>query len=172
MHPGREKMIPERTDESVRDKKGMNRVPDEMVIGDIMSTDFTKVLPDTPVETIVKHFSARGCSDLVVADREGHFLGVITPYDLLTTISPEVGIRSRKRATCIECLISGSVSTASDLMTRSHITVKEDTPIPEGIRLLERHRHPDLVVINGDGVVTGIVEICNIISHLRIVGHL
>jgi CBS domain-containing protein len=165
-------MAPERTDESAGNKKGMSMNPDEMVIRDIMSTDFTGVLPDTPVETIAKHFSARGCGDLVVADSSGHFLGVITPFDLLTAVSPEVGIRSRKRATCIECLISGSVRTASDLMTRSHITVKEDTPIPEGIRLLERHRHPDLVVINGDGVVIGIVGICDIISHLRIVSHL
>ncbi len=165
-------MVPERTDESAEHKKGKIMDPDEMFIRDIMSTGFTRVLPDTPVETIVTHFSARGCSDLVVTDTSGHFLGVITPYDLLTAVSPEVGIRSRKRATCIDCLISGTVRTASDLMTRSHITVKESTSIPEGIRLLERHRHPDLVVINDDGVVIGVVEICNIISHLRIVGHL
>lgn len=165
-------MAPEKTGEPAENKKGMIRDPDEMVIRDIMNTGFTAVLPDTPVETIVTHFSAQGCSDLVVTDSQGRFLGVITPYDLLTAVSPEAGIRSRKRATCIECLIGGSVSKASDLMTRSHITVREDTPIPEGIRLLERHRHPDLVVVNDDGVVIGIVEICNIISHLRIVGHL
>jgi Mg/Co/Ni transporter MgtE (contains CBS domain) len=165
-------MSPERAGGPGGREKRSGTTPDEMVVTDIMSTDFIRVLPDTPVETIATHFSARGCSDLVVTDNRGHFLGVITPYDLLTAVSPEAGIRSRKRATCIECLISGSVSSAADLMTRSHITVKADTLIPEAIRLLERHRHPDLVVINDGGEVIGVIGICNIISHLRIVGHL
>jgi CBS domain-containing protein len=164
-------MMPEKTGESAGNKKGLSTDPDEMLIRDIMSADFPSVLPDTPVDTILTHFSSRGCSDLVVADSRGHFLGVITPYDLIFAVIPEVGIRSRKRAACIDCLISGNIRTAADLMTRSHITIQEDTPIPEGIRLLERYRHPVLVVINNEEVVIGIVEICDIISHLRIVGH-
>jgi CBS domain-containing protein len=164
-------MMPEKTGESAGNKKGLSTDPDEMVIRDIMNTDFPRVLPDTPVATLLTYFSSRGCSDLVVADSSGHFHGVITPYDLFSAVSPEVGVRSRKRATCIDCLISGNIRTAADLMTRSHITVQENTPIPEGIRLLERHRHPVLIVTDDDGVVIGIVEICDIISHLRIVGH-
>lgn len=141
-----------------------------LTAGDLMTRDFETFRPDTPIALCISHFSQRGCRDLVITDSDGRFLGVVTPFDLLTQISPTIGVRSRKKSGCIECIIRGDASTADDIMTRQHITVHEDTPVSEALRLLEKYHHPDLVVINREGIVRGVIEICSIISHLRLSG--
>lgn len=143
-----------------------------LISSDLMTHDFERILPETPIDHCITHFSRRRCRDLVVTDREGHFLGVITPFDLLTQLSPTIGVRSRKKSGCIECIIQGDASTAEDIMTRQHITVHADTPVTEALRLLEKFHHPDLVVVDRQGVAEGIVEICTIIAHLRVIGNI
>lgn len=143
-----------------------------IIARDIMSRDFTRVAPDTPLPDIITRFSGKDCPDLVVTDQDGIFRGVITPFDLMTHLNPIIGVRSRRKVSCIECMIMGDASVAADIMTRGHLTVREDTPIVEVLRLLEKYHHPDLFVIDDRGVALGVVSICGIISHLRIIGHL
>lgn len=143
-----------------------------IVARDIMSRDFARVAPDTPLADIITRFSGKDCPDLVVTDQNGIFRGVITPFDLMTHLNPIIGVRSRRKVSCIECMIMGDASVAGDIMTRGHLTVREETPIVEVLRLLEKYHHPDLFVIDDSGVALGVVSICGIISHLRIIGHL
>lgn len=145
---------------------------DQIAISNLMTRDFERIFPDTPIAHCITHFSQKGCRDLVVVDHEDRFLGIVTPVDLLTQLSPAIGVRSRKKSGCIECIIRGDASTADDIMSRKHITVHEDTPVAEALRLLEKYHHPDLVVVDSGGVVIGVVEICTIISHLRVSGRI
>lgn len=143
-----------------------------VIARDIMSRDFTRVTPDTPLADIITRFSGKDCPDLVVTDQDGTFRGVITPFDLMTHLNPIIGVRTRRKVSCIECMIMGDASVAGDIMTRGHLTVREETPIVEVLRLLEKYHHPDLFVIDDKGVTLGVVSICGILSHLRIIGHL
>jgi predicted transcriptional regulator len=139
---------------------------------DIMSREFARVAPDTPLADIITHFSGEDCPDLVVTGHDGYFLGVITPFDLMTHLNPIIGVKSRRKVSCIECMVRGDASVAADIMTRGHLTVQEETPVGEVLRLLEKYHHPDLFVTDEQGVTLGVVSICRIISHLRIIGHL
>lgn len=143
-----------------------------IVARDIMSPDFARAAPDTSLYDIITRFSETVCQDLVVTDHEGIFRGVITPFDLMTHLNPIIGVRTRRKVSCIECMVMGDASVAGDIMTRGHLTVREDTPIVEVLRLLEKYHHPDLVVVDERGVALGVVSICAILSHLRIIGHL
>lgn len=156
---------------SDKDKKKTEAIKD-IVVADIMSRDFDYISPQEPIETIITEFSTGRCNDLIVADDNRRFLGVITPNDLISHVNLSMGVRSRKKAPCIECLLRGDASVAEDIMARSHITISEDTPVLEALRLLEKYRHPDLVVTDKDGIAIGVLGICSIISHLRVVGHL
>ncbi|HUU75201.1 MAG TPA: CBS domain-containing protein [Methanoregulaceae archaeon] len=156
---------------SEKTKKTAEAIKD-IVVEDIMSVDFEYISPQEPIDAIIKEFSSGRCSDLIVADTDGRFLGVITPIDLISHVNPSMGVRSRKKAPCIECILRGDASVAEDIMARSHITISVDTPIVEALRLLEKYRHPDLVVTDKDGITIGVLGICSIISHLRVVGHL
>lgn len=149
-------------------RKTVEKGFDFLIVSDLMTRDFISIPPDTPIDQCIAHFSQRGCRDLLVVDNRGSFLGVVTPFDLLTQISPTIGVRSRKKSGCIECILSGDASTADDIMARKHIVVHQNTPVTEAIRLLEKYHHPDLVVLDDKGIVIGVLEICSIIARLRV----
>jgi len=144
----------------------------DIIVRDIMSGDFDRIPPQMPIDRILHELSSRKCADLVVVDDDGTFLGVVSPFDLVDHVNPAMGVRSGKKAPCIECLMRGDALVAEDLMSRGHVTVTEETPVVEALRLLEKYRHPDLVVIDREGIAVGVLGICSIISHLRLVGHL
>lgn len=144
----------------------------DIIVRDIMSGNFDRIPPQMPIDRILHELSSRRCADLVVVDDAGKFLGLVSPFDLVSHVNPAMGVRSGKKAPCIECLLRGDALVAEDLMSRGHVTVTEETPVVEALRLLEKYRHPDLVVVNKDGIVVGALRICSIISHLRLVGHL
>lgn len=143
-----------------------------IVTGDLMSSDFTRVATDTTIDEILALVSRKSCRDLLVIDQEGVFRGVITPFDLMMHLNPVIGVRSRKKAPCIECMITGNALIAEDIMSRGHVTARKETPVIEVLRLLEKYHHPDLVVVDEQGKPLGLIGICGIIAHLRIVGHL
>ncbi|MDI6718320.1 MAG: CBS domain-containing protein [Methanomicrobiales archaeon] len=145
---------------------------EEATAGSIMQNKIVTVPQDAPIEVVLEKFSKEGCRDLVVLDRSGRYLGVIMALDLLGSVSPIMGVRGRKRLPCIECLVRGGASTAETLMTRRHITIHKDAPIEEVMRAMEKNRHPDLIVVDDRGMAIGQIEVCNVISLLRLVGRL
>jgi CBS domain-containing protein len=143
-----------------------------IVTGELMSSDFTLVATDTPIDEILTLVSGKSCPDLLVIDQEGIFRGVITPFDLMMHLNPVIGVRTRRKAPCIECMITGNALTAEDIMSRGHLSARKETPVVEVLRLLEKYHHPNLVVVDERGKPVGVIGICGIIAHLRIVGHL
>jgi CBS domain-containing protein len=144
----------------------------EIPLTGVINPEFDTILPETPLESIFAQFAEQRCDDLVVVDPEGRFLGVIAALDLLATVGPIVGLRSMKRSSCIECLVKTGISTAADVMRRGHITIAKDRTVGDAIRIMEKNRHPYLFAIEGDGKVIGKIAVCDIIAHLRVVGHL
>ncbi|MDH7593949.1 MAG: CBS domain-containing protein [Methanomicrobiales archaeon] len=131
----------------------------------LMRQDLNTVPPDMPLVMVFTRFLSAGCEDLVVIDAEGRFLGVITALDLIATVGPTAGVRSRRRGTCIECLVQQGKITARDVMGRHHITISAEGTVGEAIRLMERNRYGDLFILDDDGRVTGRISACDIIGH-------
>ncbi len=144
----------------------------EISLTEVMYPIVDTIPPDTPLESIFTLFAEDRCDDLVVVDPQGRFLGVITALDLLAAVGPIVGVRSMKRSSCIECLVKTGISTAADVMKRGHITISRERTIGDAIRIMEKNRHPDLFVIDEGERVIGKIAVCDIIAHLRVVGHL
>lgn len=140
--------------------------PEDTPIIEIMQTDFARVHPETPVAEIYRSFTRRGCVDIIVCDEECRFLGIITRMDLLSGITPGMGIRSRRKLGCLECLHKSAARHAGDLMTRSHVTVPAFATIAETLLAMEKNRHPDVIVVNDDGIALGLVEMCDIVAFL------
>ncbi|MDH7510493.1 MAG: CBS domain-containing protein [Methanolinea sp.] len=147
-----------------RNGKGIS--PDTIPLSDLVRGTFTKVGPRTPLPFCIHHIIADRCRDLYVTDDGGRFLGVITPSDILAHLGPGMGVRSRKKSHHLGTLLSRDDLCAEDIMSRGHIAVMQDTPLSEALRLMEKHHHPDLVVVNREGVLVGIVDVCSILSYL------
>jgi CBS domain-containing protein len=138
----------------------------ETPITSVMHTSFPSVHPDTPIAEIYRSFTQQACRDIIVCDEVNRFLGMITRLDMLSAITPGIGIRSRKKRGCLECLVKSAAKHAGDIMSRSHITIPNTATIADALIAMEKNRHPDIIVVDEKGTALGIVEMCNIIAYL------
>lgn len=138
----------------------------EVPVGEIMETEFPRVGPSTPLAACISLMSSSGCRGLYVTGDDGQFLGVVTPGDILAHILPEVGMGVRRKAHHLGTLLSGAPLVAADLMSQRHVTVPRDAPLPEAIRLLEKHPCHGLAVTDEGGVVVGVIDPCAVLMHL------
>ncbi len=137
-------------------------------VRDIMERDLDTIPPDTPVAEVLRSLSLQGRQRVAVVDQEGRLLGVLTDKDLLAAFADQkpgiwawlvakvpyfdVGRRyrdllERARQTC-----------AADFMRKDPITVLEDAPIDEAIRLMIRHHLKRLPVVDGKGTFRGLIS--------------
>ncbi len=137
-------------------------------VSDIMRRDTSTVFPDTPVEEVIRLIDCNDIQRVCVVDREGNFLGLISDRDLLTAFSgSHPGIwdyfvskipfteRGRQQAQLREDLRS---KTAGEVMNTNIVTVQEDAPINEAIRLMLERAIKRLPVVDSQGKFKGIVS--------------
>lgn len=135
-------------------------------IVELMRTDFPQVHPETPISEIFRSFAQKGCADVIVIDDAGKFLGIITRLDLLSSITPGMGIRSRRKMGCVACILMSAARHAREVMSRGHITVPDTYTLGDTLVFMEKARHPDVIVVNTNGIAIGHVEMCDIIAFL------
>jgi CBS domain-containing protein len=137
-------------------------------VSEIMRRDAHTVLPDTSVEEVVRVI---GCGDIqrvCVVDKEGYFLGLISDRDLLIAFSNRhPGIwdyfaskiplteRGRRNKELKEHL---HAKTADDVMNTNIVTVRENAPIEEAIRLMLEGTIKRLPVLDADGKFKGMIS--------------
>jgi CBS domain-containing protein len=138
------------------------------VIADIMHRDTAMVLPDTPVEEVLRLIDCSDIQRVCVVDQEGAFLGLIADRDLLAAFAEHplglwdyfvskmhVTERGRRHKELGEQL---RARTAGEVMNTDIITVQEDTPINEAIRLMLERAINRLPVLDAQGKFRGMVS--------------
>jgi CBS domain-containing protein len=131
-----------------------------MKVGDVMTKKVLSVKPEDTVANAVHVMLGAGISGLPVIDAGGKLAGVVTEGDFLRRA--ETGTE-RRRPRWLEFLIgpgrlAGEYANAharkvSEVMTADSVTVAEDTPLEEAVRLMERHRIKRLPVVKGNRVI-------------------
>ena len=139
---------------------------------DIMTSPVLSVEPDAAILQAVRIMLQRRISGLPVMDSEGHLLGIVTEGDLLRRA--ETGTQ-RKRGGWLEFLVGpGKLAEeyahahgrkVQDVMTPDPLTITEDTPLDEIVRLMEKRQIKRLPVIREQKVV-GIVSRANLVHAL------
>ncbi len=138
------------------------------LVADIMHRDIHAVLPDTPIEEIIPIIDSNDIQRIAVTDAEGRFLGMISDQDLLAAFSEHhPGIWERFASNLLFAkkeqrheLLGKELQekTAADVMKTELITVQEETPIDEAIRLMTDKGIKRLPVVAADGKFRGIVS--------------
>ena len=136
---------------------------------DIMRRDTPTVFPDTPVEEVIETIDRNDIQRVCVVDRKGLFLGLISDRDLLIAFSERhPGIwdyfvskipfteRGRKQRQLQQFLLS--VKTAGEVMNTNIVTVQEDAPINEAIRLMLDKAIKRLPVVDAKGKFRGLIS--------------
>ena len=137
-------------------------------VSDIMRRDTTTVLPDTPVEEVIRLIDCGDIQRVSVVNQEGDFLGLISDRDLLVAFADRhPGIwdyfvskipftdRGRQQKQLQEHLRK---KTAAEVMNMNIITVQENAPINEAIRLMLENGIKRLPVLDGQGKFKGMVS--------------
>jgi len=135
-------------------------------VREIMNPNFPKVHLETPIDEIYRLFSKEWCTDFVVIDDQDHFTGIIHKLELLYSVSPGVGVRSRRKSSSVTHIIRNSPTCAREVMTKVHITIPDNASVADAIITMEKNRHPDLIVIDKNGIAAGIVRVNDIIKFL------
>lgn len=143
-----------------------------MKAGDIMTAHPVTVRPQTSVMEAVQLMLQKQFSGLPVVDDQGTIVGIVTEGDLLRR--SETGTQ-RRRPRWIEFFIGpgrlaseyahASGRKIEQVMTRTVLTIDEDTPLDEIVNIMERHRIKRLPVVR-DGRVVGIVSRANLLRAL------
>lgn len=138
-------------------------------VSDIMRRDTHTAFPDTPVEEVLQIIDSNDIQRVAVVDQDGRFLGLISDRDLLGTFSPEhpegiwdylMGIlpfteRGEKHRELREHL---RARTAAEVMNPHVVTVQEDTPLDEAIRLMTERGFKRLPVLDSEGKFKGMIS--------------
>jgi CBS domain-containing protein len=143
-----------------------------MKVKDVMTSPVLSVDSDSPILQAIQIMLQRHISGLPVVDKQGHLVGIVTEGDFLRRA--ETGTQQR-RPRWLEFLIGpGRLADeythshgrmVDEIMTPDPITVTEQTPLDEVVRVMEKHRIKRLPVVRGQELV-GIVSRANLLHAL------
>lgn len=140
-----------------------------MNAADVMTTDVVSVAPDATIVEAARLMLQRRISGLPVIDAAGHLVGIVSEGDFLrrSELATE-----RQRPRWLAFLLGPGWLAAdyvhthgrkvAEVMTRSVVTVAENSPLDHVVDLMERYHVKRLPVVRGDRVV-GIVTRTNLL---------
>ena len=146
---------------------------------DIMSRNVISVKPDAGIREVAELLYQKGISAVPVIDGAGKLVGIVSEGDLLAPFSAKT--RS-KREWWLNLLAEGERlapefieyittehHTAADVMSKTLITVEEDTDIGEISDLMLTHKIKRVPVLRG-GQVVGIVSRADVVRVMAMGG--
>lgn len=146
-----------------------------MKVAEVMTRGVISIAPTDSMKKAAHLMLQYDMSGFPVMDH-GKLVGIVTEGDLLRRA--EIGTEHRHRPRWIELLLApGRLAEeyahahgrkVEEVMTRNVVTVAEDVPLEEVVRLMECHHIKRLPVVKGDAMV-GIVSRADLV-HAFIVG--
>ncbi|HET7888692.1 MAG TPA: CBS domain-containing protein [Bradyrhizobium sp.] len=143
----------------------------------IMTKDVITVTPHTSIEEAAKIMLQTHVSGLPVMDDTGKLVGIVSESDFLRR--SEIGT-GRKRPAWLQFLVGPGRAAADfvhergrkveDVMTEDPITVDEQAPLEELVRLMEKKGIKRVPVLRGN-TLTGIVTRSNLLQAVASMAH-
>ena len=144
-----------------------------MLARDIMTPDVITATPDTTLPDLVQLMLERRISAVPILDA-GALVGIVSEGDLLRR--PELGTAAPRPRWLL--LVAGAARdaasyvrthgrTAAEIMTRTIVSIAEDTPVEEVAAAMERHRIKRLPVLRA-GKLVGIVTRADLLRALAL----
>lgn len=128
-------------------------------VNDVMTSTVVAVGLDAQFKEIVTAMQQWRVTAVPVLEGEGQVVGVVSEADLL----PKEELRDKEPALIdqkerlADYAKAGAV-TARDLMSSPAVTVLKEATLPEAARLMARHQVKRLPVVDGQGLLKGIVS--------------
>jgi CBS domain-containing protein len=139
---------------------------------DVMTQPVISIDADAPIALAVRLMLQKTISGLPVIDAAGNLVGVVTEGDFLRRA--EAGTQQTQPRWLEFVMGAGALADQyvkahgrkiAEVMTRDVKTATEDTPLPEVIDLMERHRVKRIPILRGKKLI-GIVTRANLLRAL------
>ncbi len=148
-----------------------------VTVREIMDAEPATVLPDTPVEQVVRALRDHELTGLPVINEGGRCVGIITEEDLVMAGDEEdlhlphyielfggiVFLESMQRFE--ERLRRATAATAKDMMTPDPVTIEPEATAQEAGRKMTHHKHNRLPVVE-HGRLVGVVTRVDVLDAL------
>jgi CBS domain-containing protein len=137
-------------------------------VSDVMTHHVISIKPSTPYKAIVRALVEHDISAVPVVDEAWHVEGVVSEADLI----PKEALAEEDQPGHWDLLVrharrtadKAHATTAVTLMTGPAITIGPNAGLPPAARLMTRHAVKRLPVVDGDGVLVGIVSRHDLLS--------
>ena len=150
------------------------------VARDVMQSQVVTVSPDDPGDEVARAVLGSGIGRVAVVDGRGHLVGVVATRDLLPLATAETRPHLVAALTGqpgrIEAFLSErrrhpqAIPTASDLMRRDPVTVEEEAPLAEVLRVMMSRDLKRILVLGTSGRVVGAVDRADVVRGLAASG--
>jgi CBS domain-containing protein len=143
-----------------------------MIAADIMTHPVFAISPETPLAQAIKLMIDHRISGVPVVDREGCLVGMLTEGDLLRRV--EIGTDGETAGWLTSFLLPGREADryvvthgrlVGEVMTPEVVSIAEDTPLPEVVRLMRRHGIKRVPVLR-EGRLLGIVSRADLVRRV------
>jgi CBS domain-containing protein len=137
-------------------------------VKEFMISNVITIKLDEPVHSALLLMSQNNISRVIVTDRPGHPVGIITGRDLLT-IGAYLAYEGQKtKKNYLPFIPSGikAFTVASDIMKEKLITTTPDSDLADAAYVMLRNRISGLPVVNPKGILTGIITKTDVVRAL------
>jgi CBS domain-containing protein len=137
-------------------------------VKDFMVSNVVTIKSDEPVHSALLLMSQNSISRVIVIDRKGHPIGIITGRDLLAIGAYLASERQRIKKNYFPFIPSGikAFTVASDIMKEKLITITPDSDLADAGYLMSRNKISGLPVINSTGILAGIITKTDVVRAL------
>ena len=149
-----------------------------LTVAQIMTPDPPALHPQDPVERVVELLHEHRLSGLPVVGEDGRPVGIVTENDLLMSDAADDLHAPPNIQVFGGVIFLGSVkhweervrkaiaSSVGDVMTRDPVTVRSDATPREAAHLISSGGHNRLPVVDGDGLLVGVVTRADVLDAL------
>jgi CBS-domain-containing membrane protein len=140
-------------------KKRASKAPSgaAQTLGDIMIPEIPTIEDDAPLADVIASFLEADTRRLIVIDKAGHPLGLISDADAVTRVQPASqrgviqALRGKKN-------VPDEKITASQLMSREVLSASPDTSLMDATHMMLSQKRKWMVVVDADGKAIGLVD--------------
>ncbi|MEJ1977130.1 MAG: CBS domain-containing protein [Acetobacteraceae bacterium] len=143
-----------------------------MIVADLMTRQVLAIDPETPLVQAIHLMTEHKISGLPVVGQNGQVVGILTEGDLLRRV--EIGTEEKAPGWLKSFFLAGREAEnyvlrhgrrVGEVMTHDVITVAEDTPLPDVIKLMHRH-HVKRIPVVQDGRLCGIISRADLVRRV------
>lgn len=143
-----------------------------MLTGEVMTREVIAIRRDATLIQAVRLMMDARISGLPIVDEAGRVIGILTEGDLLRRAETGTKVKSGWLANFFGApgaqagrYVQAYTRRVADLMTSAVVSVEEDTPMSEVVRLMERYRIKRLPVLR-DGRLIGLISRADLVRAL------